>query len=924
VYVVEPAIIGRAQELAATGRLLDRAAEDAAALVLDGEAGIGKTTLWLEAVRAADARGFRVLQSRPAESEAKLSYSAVADLVGAAFEETETELPPLQRRALEAALLLGETDEPADARTTSAALVAVLHALASRGPVLLAVDDVQWLDAASEQALAFAARRLPAGLALLVARRVEGDADLPLGLARALPDDRRERVVVGPLSVAALHHLISGRLGTSPSRPLLIRLADTSGGNPFFALEIARALERDEGGHEPLPVPRSVEDLVAARVAALSLDARIVALAAAALSQATVATVVEAFDGEGDARAAVIEAEDAGVLVAERDRIRFTHPLLASVVYRSAAHERRRRLHERLAAVVVDPEERARHLALGTTRADEDVAAEIERAAARAARRGAPQAAADLLAASARLTASTRTEELTRRRLGEAAARLAAGDVETARTLAEAETSSPVASLRGQAHYLLGEVAWISGSGPPRTHFEAALAAAPADRELAARVYPKLVSFTTHDPKRAVEHAEAAMRVLSPDRDPGPLAQVVFDRFWAELGLGHGPRWDLFEQWRELEARAGPDAPKTPLALICFWAIDDFEAARARFAVEEPWYRERGEDLWRAERLAHLSMAELRAGRWDLAGRFVEEACDVLAPQLDEPGPWGAAFRIRSLVDAHAGRTERARATMRPFIAKAERAGLVAWEVLGHSTLAFVDFVDGDHRGVDGTLTRMRHQMETIAMKELAPDRSEPFHVESLVALGERDRAREALARLEHRGRSFPRLWISVTLPRTRALVLAAEGDVAAALAAFDELDVDEAAKLPFEFAWNRLVQGRLQRRVKQRRAAADALGEALAIFERLGAPTWAEQARAELGRVGLRRAPDELTPTERRVAELAATGMTNREVASAAFMSPKTVEANLSRVYRKLGIASRAELGAHMADERRGAQAQT
>ena len=199
---MEQAIIGREQELAATGRLLDRAAEGAAALVLDGEAGIGKTTLWLEAVRVADARGFRVLQARPAESEAKLSYSAVADLVGAAFEETESELPPLQRRALEAALLLGETDEPAGARTTSAALVAVLHALTSRDPVLLAVDDVQWLDAASAQALAFAARRLPAGLALLLARRVEGDADLPFGLARALPDDRRERLVVATLSSA--------------------------------------------------------------------------------------------------------------------------------------------------------------------------------------------------------------------------------------------------------------------------------------------------------------------------------------------------------------------------------------------------------------------------------------------------------------------------------------------------------------------------------------------------------------------------------------------------------------------------------------------------------------------------------------------------------------------------------------------------
>ena len=155
-----------------------------------------------------------------------------------------------------------------------------------------------------------------------------------------------------------------------------------------------------------------------------------------------------------------------------------------------------------------------------------------------------------------------------------------------------------------------------------------------------------------------------------------------------------------------------------------------------------------------------------------------------------------------------------------------------------------------------------------------------------------------------------------MTLPRARALVLAAEGDVETAIAELEGVDADKAAKLPFDLAWNRLVQGRLYRRAKRKRAAADALGEAAEIFEQLGAPGWVEQARSELGRVGLRRAPDELTATERRVAELAAQGMTNREVAAAAFMSPKTVEANLARVYRKLGIRSRAELGARIAQK--------
>ena len=196
----------------------------------------------------------------------------------------------------------------------------------------------------------------------------------------------------------------------------------------------------------------------------------------------------------------------------------------------------------------------------------------------------------------------------------------------------------------------------------------------------------------------------------------------------------------------------------------------------------------------------------------------------------------------------------------------------------------------------------------------MVPDRSEPFHVESLLALGEPERARAVLERLEERGSDFPRLWITATLPRTRALVLADEGEVDGALAELDALDLDAAAQLPFDLGWTLLVRGRLERRARRRRAAADSFAEALAIFERLGAPGWAEQARAELDRVGLRRAPAELTATERRVAELAAAGLTNREVAAQAFMSPKTVEANLARVYRKLGIRSRAELGARLA----------
>jgi DNA-binding CsgD family transcriptional regulator len=917
---VAEAIVGREAELGAIERFLRRVPEAAAALLIEGEAGIGKTTVWLEAVRGGHARGFQVLELRPSESEAQLSYVGLADLLDGVFDATRAALPNVQERALAAALLREEADRAADPRTTATALVAVLAQLAASGPVLLAIDDVQWLDSASERALSFAARRLPPRVGLLLTRRVEVPSDVPLGLERAGPDGWVERLVPAPLSLAALHHVIKGRLGWSLPRPLLERLLEASGGNPFFALEIARALGRDAAEHrpgDPLPVPHNVEELVAARLRRLSDTARQASLAAAALSRPTPAAIVDAVALGGDGRGALVEAEEAGVLVSDGGRVRFSHPLLASVVYASASAERRRALHERLAAIVEDPEERARHLALCTTEPDAAIAAQLEDAAQGAATRGAQQAAAELFAASRRLTPPQRVDEAARRALGEASALLAAGDVVGARALAEPVAATACGSLRGQALYLLGEIGWISGSKTATESLEAALTAAADDADLAARAYHKLVNYTVaHDPARAIGYADAAMQSLDPNCHAGALASVVFDRFWATLLLGRGPQRPLFEQWRELEDRAGPEAPKSPIPLIYFVCTDEFEAARAGHAVEDAWYRDRGEEGWRAERLAHLAFAELRAGNLQLAESYIEESCSVIA-QLEKPGPWAMPFRLRSFVDACAGRTERARETIVPLLEEAERIGRATWAALLLSALGFVEFVAGDHRAADRAFTRMRELADATGTKDLVPDRSEPMHVESLLALDDRARARLALERLEERGRTFPRLWITATLPRARALVLAADGDFKAAFAALDVLDVETASKLPFDLAWTLLVRGRLHRRVKQKRAAADVLGQALELFERLGMPAGIERARAELGRVGLRRAPDELTASERRVAELVASGLTNREVASAAFMSPKTVQANLTRVYRKLGIRSRAELGARMAEAR-------
>jgi DNA-binding CsgD family transcriptional regulator len=909
-------IVGRENELDSIERFLNALSAGPSALLIEGEPGIGKTTLWFAAANAAKVRGHRVLQARPAESEARLSYATLADLIGAVFEETRSALPAPQEHALGVALLRMETSERVDPRTTATALVGVLAALGADGQVLVAVDDVQWLDPASARVLEFAARRLPQPVALLVTRRIDGDCEAPIGLERALPENRLQRLVPAPLSLAALHDLIESRLGNAPSRPMLARIGAASGGNPFFALEMARALARVSGEFQvgdPIPVPESLQDLVLARVRALPADAQKAVLVAATLSRPTVAAVAETLAPQHDALTALIGAEDAGILVSEQGRIRFTHPLLASAVYAGASKPQRRALHGRLADVVADPEERARHRATSATGLDEAVASELEDAARKAALRGAHDAARELLAASCRMTPPDRAEELVRRTLSQAAAAHETGDLAAARGLAEtAVADSPTPAARVRALLLLGFIEWDAGAFESVfEHMDRALAAAADDRDLQRDVCFAWVAATrTLDPRQAVAFAERAEPLLIDETDLGQNG-FLFNRFWAEALLGRKPSLALFERALDLEAATGP---QFPIPILWFTATDDFDAARARHDVEDGWWRDRGDERMRGDRLAYRGMVELRAGNWDLAEEYAERSC-TLIESLDVGRAHAVAFGWRSLVDAHRGRLDRARSTLLPLLDEAERTNARTWWVERLlAILGFVEFTAGDHSAADRALARMRAVYDSMGIAEPLLDWSEPFQVESLVALGDLGRAKEALARLAERGRRFPRLWIDVTLPRARALVLAAEGDVEAALAAIERLDRESASRLPFELAWGLLTKGRLLRRAKQRRFAATTMRAALDIFEVLGAPTWAGLTRAELERVAPRRhARGELTATELRVPELAATGLTNREVAQTAFISPKTVEANLARVYRKLGIRSRAELGVRM-----------
>jgi DNA-binding CsgD family transcriptional regulator len=929
-------MIGRASEAAAIARFVEHVRDGPVGLLIEGEAGIGKTTVVSEAIRQAREAGHRVLQVRPAEAEADLSHAALTDLIGGVFDTVIGELPAPQRNALEVALLRQEPDAPADPRTTASALLNVVTIVSRGDPLAIVIDDAQWLDRASSRAFEFVARRLPPRVGIVVAYRPVAGLGRPFDLVRSLAPQRFEHLVLGPLPLVALNELIHSRVRLKLARPLLVRLVEASGGNPFFALEIADALARGAAlpvPGDPLPVSRTLHDLLVERVDRLSASARMAASFIAALSRPTAATLESALASPLDVEAALLELEEAGLVTADDDRLRFTHPLLGSTLYGSLTVTRRRAVHRRLADAAGDPEEQARHLARAQRSPDEDAAARIETAAGLAMRRGAPEAAAELYAASCRLTPEEQPEGLARRLLGGAHALNLAGDLDASRSRAtQALAVGRTPSIRARALLLLGDLATYTDTVQARLeHQERALTEASDDPALRVEILLALFRGIVHDAERAGHRVDEAIELLRPAADRSVLARALIYKFIAEAVLGRGAKTGLLDEALALEAvsdrlledriqlgqRGGP---VSVYPLIWFHWIDDLERARARFHLLTQLSEDGGDVVGAAELVEFVAMAEFRAGNWAEAERALESACDTLA-QFELRGPLIASFADRSVIDAHRGRVERARTTLQSILAV---QGLDRfWRMACHSAQGVVEFCEGNYEAADRAWTEMREAARLVGWIDNLDDRSEPDHIEALLSLGRLDEARLVLEHLEWRGRTLPRAWIEAGLPRARALVLGAEADVADALAVIEEAPAT--AGLPFETARLLFVRGQLQRRANRKLAARDSLTEALGIFEKLGSPPWAARARAEIARVGLRHRPAaELTETERRIAELAAAGKTNREVAEAAFVSPKTVEANLARVYRKLGIRSRAELGARMAAESWGGDAQT
>jgi len=922
-------LIGRQEELARLAGFLGNLAAGPRALLLEGEAGIGKTALWQAGLADAQACGQRTLSCRPAGAEVKLSFAALGDLLAGALQEALAALPGPQRRALEAALLLAEPEgEPPDQRAIGLGLLNVLRNLSFAGPVLVAVDDAHWLDQPSAAALGFALRRLatePVGV--LATLRLAGGEPPAVALDRWLP---AERLRVGPLSLAAVHELLRTRLGASPSRPTLVRLHEAAGGNPFFALELGRALleqGREPAPDEPLPVPAGLRALVRARLARLPASARQSLLAVAALSRPTVALAAAAA-GRGERGWADLErAARTGVIAYEGDRVDFVHPLFASTVYAEASPLQRRRLHRSLAELVTDGEERARHLALAADGPDLEVAATLDEAAVTAHLRGAPGAAAALCEQAQALTPGDRSGERRRRSMEAASYHLLAGDTSRARVLLEEAVSSvPPGAGRARLLQRLGQVHYHEDSWATAEEVLSQALAEAGDNRLLRCEIEQGLSFARQvrgDIPAAAARARAALELAEQAADPRLVSESLVLVSLYEFLLGHGIRGDLMERAATLEEPAAAAQPGRPAQLLSrrlVWAVmlkwaDQFDEARASFEEVHRQMLERGDEGSLAFLLSNLSELECWAGNWDQAALYAAEGAR-LATLTGQGTMVSANLYAKALVEAHRGLVDSARAAAEEALAHATASGNAAVALMSLSALGFLEVSLGHPADAHTQLRPISEGLAAHGLGEPGVLRFVPDQIQALIELGELEQARGLVEALEERGRALDRAWALATAARSRALLLAADGDLAGAQAALEgALHAHERLPQPFERGRTLLVLGSVQRRRGEKRAARETLEQALLTFERLGAPLWAEKARGELRRIGGRTASSsQLSETEERIVALVCAGQTNQQVARALSLSAKTVAWNLSKVYRKLGVRSRTELAARAA----------
>ena len=818
---------------------LASAAERVSGLVIEGEPGIGKTTLWLAAVEQAASRGFRVVSARAGSAEVVLTFAVLADLFGDVESAVLDELPPVQRVAVNR-LLEQAGDSPAtDERVLGAAFLSVAERLAADAPVLVAIDDVQWLDASSQAAVQFAVRRLKGRVGVLVTARSDATGSPAASWLQLSRPDGVDRIRVNPLALGGLHTMFSARLGRSLPRPTMVRIAEISCGNPFYALELARSMDDPSANTEPT-LPESLTALVRSRLAGLGGDVGTILLAAATATTPTIELLSQATDTTAERVVELLdEAEAQGIIGFDGNRVRFTHPLLATGVYTDASHARRRAIHRRLAESVQQPELRARHLALAATTGDSATLAALDAAVEVTRARGAPAAAAELVDLAIGLGGDT-----PQRRMLAAGLHFRAGDIGRARGVLEPTIAAmPAGIMRAIALNLLAgtriyddsfiEAAELLKRALPDTEGNAAVLAQTHLTLSMAQAMAGEFDESLHNAEQAVARAEDCGR-------PVLISQAL--AFWVSLKCmyGHGVDEASLQRALDLE-NPDKDVPisfraSAAKALVLAWS-GRLDEARTQMLEVRRNCIERGAEsdmMWIA---SYTTLIDIWLGRFADAALVGEDTMER-AQQLDGPNMLVIAGLVRTAVAAYRGRERDARAEARQAIEDAQGCGavyLTEWPIM---SLGFLEVSLENYAEALTTLQPLLDRFHTTPGTEIMTSAYLPDAVEAMVALGRLDDAEPLIDALESNGRRLDRPWMLAVGARCRSMWLAARGDLEAAdRAARQAITHHQRLPMPFELARTQLLLGQLERRQRHREAAAATLRTALGAFEEMGTP---------------------------------------------------------------------------------------
>ncbi len=891
--VRRPGLVGRDAELAHVARLSAGLGDGPRGLVARGAPGIGKTALWRAGLEFLRDAGHRLLVSRPAEEEKSLGAGGLVDL----FEETHADVAALLR-----------SDDPMVRGRT---VLESLRGLARHGPVVVCIDDVQWLDSVSARALRFALRRLdeePVGV--LATQRAGPDIPDVLAVRGTFRPGRFDVVELGPLSLGALRRVLAESV-ESISRPMLARIHAASGGNPLFAIELARSGWGSAGKPH---LPESLLEILALRLESVSDVLGPVLETAAALGSTSVAEL-RAVLPDTDVETALEQGEAQGLLVVEEDlAVRFAHPLIGSAVYGRTSPLARRSLHAHLARSTAEPELRARHLALSTDDPDATVAEELERAAARARSRGAPDVSADFAGHSLRLTPPGEKSARHRRALLEVEQLAAAGEVRRALDCSDRLVAS-LAPGPGRVEALVQRAELEDDDRATAERLLlGALEEAAENQRLRGSVLHRLAQLRRlriGDVAGAIVCAREALELAESVGDP--TLETPSAAYLAHLEtLAGRPQRALMGRAVALESEIGglpiSVGPRSLLAKHRLWA-GDLAGARSLIALVHAEALRAGNEMKRPQHSYDLTLLECAAGNLFEAERVVREGTQAA---LDAENTYAERELLYplALVQALTGQGERARATSTQLRDEALRHGVRPLLVRADSVLGLLALSEGD---VDGAVVPLVAAVRLLDEMGFAHPGCFPVAIDAVEALarsGDLTTAESVLERLRRQADAVDSACARAGALRAHGiLLLAAGGPRAAETALGRAFEASERLGFRLEAARAALGRGQALLRDGRRTLAAETLVDARARFAEMGAALWEARAVEELERAAPGRAAGELTSTERSIARLVADGRKNREVAQSLFMSVPTVEAHLTRMYRKLDIRSRSEL---------------